>query len=296
MSDNKKDWVIVGDLGYDQVVVVAFPHATGGWKALEFDEDAAIAIRDNFIAARALNTGRWTTAEAGHVPPLGDREMSTAPTLREDVQEMITRMTDVEKGLAAKLANNQDWTRDERVECIDAFDSAIELGKIVLPYIPPNAVSSAGGGVHAQSALPALKPHTGHPNQTFTGWVKFVADGGHRLIKYLNVFSIEEKDGYVFVNGEGYPWTIFKAADVWGYWLDAGGADKGNNHKFSFFWEAPESGDRPSEDVLLGYSVRMESGRWALTKVMGPTNEVSEQPIGYFRPDIVQYIDRDGHL
>lgn len=216
------------------------------------------------------------------------------PTLREDIKEAHDRMILVRDALAGKLAHDKPWTRDERVQCIDAFDSGIEMAELVMPYIPSNAVRG-GLPVQASGGVPRLKPQTGDGSKLFTGWVKFVTDSGHRLIKYLNVYSIEEKDGYLFVNGEGYPWTIFKAADVWGYWLDTGGADKGNSHKFSFFWEDSKGG-RPSEDELLGYDVRMESGRWALTKVMGPHDAVTEQPIGYFRPDVVQYIDRDGHL
>ena len=226
--------------------------------------------------------------------------MSSSPTLRDDIQDMIARMKPIHNTLVDKFAKGLPWNREEHIECLDAFESATELGQEVLPFIPPNIVranweektENISDSERKPTQNSILKPETGVANALFTGWVKLVNDAGHKLVKFYNVYSMSEKSGCIFVNGEGYPLAIYKKCNVWGYWLDVGGSETGNNHKFTFNWENSINVGRPIADILLGYNVRMENGEWALTKVFGPDKAATEQPIGYFRPNCVQSIIR----
>ena len=293
-----KDWIIVGDLGYDQVALVAFPHATGGMKALYFDEDAAIAIRDNFISARALNTGRWEATKAGHVnPPLKGTVM---PTLRDDINDMINRMKPVHDELVKKFAHGTEWTRGEHIQCLDAFESAIELGQEALPFIPSNVVRGAGGSVvgpvgpvDTHDGPPILRPTSrGTADGLYKCWYHVVTESGYKMHGCVNVHHIEEKDGFFFVVGEGgKPWVIYHAEQVLGYWLDPGNTNQPNaNTNWRIIWK---EGGPSASDTLICSDVSLVAGRWALHKVIGNGDEASEQIYGYLRPGYISSIVRE---
>lgn len=68
------------------------------------------------------------------------------PTLRDDIKEARERMTAVREELARKLVHNVEWTLNDKVQSIDAFDCTIEMANLVLPVIPQDAVRGTARG------------------------------------------------------------------------------------------------------------------------------------------------------
>ena len=77
------------------------------------------------------------------------------PTLRDDINEAITRGKAASQTLAGKLARHQDWDRGDCITALDGIDSMISMGQEVLPYIPNGVVGGAGNPTVHTSNDPA---------------------------------------------------------------------------------------------------------------------------------------------
>ncbi len=71
------------------------------------------------------------------------------PTLRDDIIEAQDRADVERKRLAKKLRQNQEWTRDDKIESIDGLDSLYEMAVETLPYLPQNAYGGTNMNIQA---------------------------------------------------------------------------------------------------------------------------------------------------
>ena len=71
------------------------------------------------------------------------------PSLRDDITEARARADVARKALAKKLAQNQTWTRDDKIMSIDGLDSLVSMADETLPYIPNGVVGGSTSNYNA---------------------------------------------------------------------------------------------------------------------------------------------------
>ena len=80
------------------------------------------------------------------------------PTLRDDIIEARDRADVERKRLAKKLAQNQEWTRDDKIESIDGLDSLYEMAVETLPYLPQNSYGGTNMSIQANNDPAPIVP------------------------------------------------------------------------------------------------------------------------------------------
>ena len=93
-----------------------------------------------------------------------------APTLRDDVVEARDRADKARTMLAKKLAQNQTWTRDDKIMSIDGLDSLVSMAQETLPYLPNNPVHSPNNLQYGATEMNNNDPAPIVPIGTKTGY------------------------------------------------------------------------------------------------------------------------------
>ena len=162
------------------------------------------------------------------------------PTLRDDFKEARSRADVERKMLAEKLAKGEEWSRQDKIDSIDGFDSLVTAVNEALPYIPDGVTRSGEGSVTATGGsvpdiVPAKSDRLAYGTHfTFGGQTLTQERPDYRIGGYAHPIYPKLPDGYdktrpnIVVDGgrgtfnfEGVDWsgdtagTTERLADLW---------------------------------------------------------------------------------
>ena len=230
-------------------------------------------------------------------------------TLREDVIEARDRADVARKSLAAKLAKNSAWSRNEQIEALDGLDSLVSMANEVLPYIPLNVVGAPNPNPEhsdpehpnmnvGRTTWPSWSVEPVRPGQkwedTYSVRLKYADNAGHQMYSYAGVqVADHEGDLVVLRSPDKRVVGAHHASGVLGLWFDVP-ASKGLDPNLPWLVEWSQFGfpqeKKIQDDTIHTSQIQLDPEKkyWGMVQLVGEPGAYESKVTGWLRVDAVR--------